>query len=129
MRDEGMPHVLDEALGQKGAGTKRLWQIGAGSSQNKKVGLAPDAKYDEVSKEVMPTFYIPLREGGGYFELRTAVHPKALIRTVRRAVREIDPKLAILSIQTQTEQIDKTLFGQRLICRGSAQMRPLSEVR
>lgn len=79
------------------------------------VGVVRDAKYDEVAKEVVPTFYIPLRAWGACFALRTAIDPKTLIPTVRRAVREIDPKLPILSIQTQTEQIAKTLFEQRLI--------------
>jgi predicted permease len=79
------------------------------------IGVSGDAKYDQVAKEVVPTFYTPLRAWGANFALRTAITPKALMPTVRRAMREIDPKLPILSIQTQTTQIDKTLFEQRLI--------------
>ena len=79
------------------------------------VGVARDAKYDQVAKEVVPTFYTPLRAWGASFALRTSIAPKALIPTLRRAVREVDPKLPILSIQTQAVQIDKTLFEQRLI--------------
>jgi predicted permease len=79
------------------------------------VGVVRDAKYDEVAKEVVPTFYTPLRAWGASFALRTALDPKTLIPTVHRAVREIDAKLPILSIQTQTQQIAKTLFEQRLI--------------
>jgi predicted permease len=86
-----------------------------GDAQREIVGVAGDAKYDEVSKEVMPTVYTPSRTRGDCFALRTAIDPKTLVPTVRRAVREIDPRLPILSIQTQSELIDKTLFEQRLI--------------
>ncbi len=79
------------------------------------IGVSGNAKYDEVSKEVAPTTYAPLWGGSACIELRTSIGPKALISTVRRAMREIDPKLPILSIQTESEQVDKTLFEQRLI--------------
>ena len=79
------------------------------------VGIVGDAKYDEVSKDVEPTVYTPLRGGKASFALRTAIEPKALIPAVRGAVRDVAPNLPVLSIQTQSEQIGKTLFEQRLI--------------
>jgi predicted permease len=112
--------VINEALSRRYfAGQNPLGrEFGAGrhfKDTYEIVGVSGNAKYDEVSKDVAPTYYTPLRDGSASFTLRTAIDPKTLIPTVRRAVREIGPKLPILSIQTQTEQIDKTLFEQRLI--------------
>jgi predicted permease len=86
-----------------------------GKNTSEIIGVVGDAKYNEVSRDVAPTVYTPLLGGRATFALRTAIDPRTLIPAVRRVVRELDPDLPIISIQTQAEQIEKTLFEQRLI--------------
>ncbi len=89
------------------------WQI---------VGVVADAKYSALREPIEPTVYRPLRTSpfGPAFELRTARNPKALISLVRSATEKVNKNLLLANIATQTEQIDKTLYQERLIARLSA---------
>jgi predicted permease len=81
------------------------WQI---------VGVVGDAKYQRVREEIMPTAYFPLKEGGAAFELRTARDPRGLISLVRNAVSNVNGNLSLSDITTQTDQIDRQLYQERL---------------
>ena len=80
------------------------------------VGVVRDTKYANLRREVDPTVYAPSGEAGA-FELRTVGDPEALIPAVRNAVRQAGPDLPIVHIETQTRQIESTLFQERLIAR------------
>jgi len=79
------------------------------------VGEVGDAKYYSLREEIEPTLYLPIRAGGGTFEVRTASDPKALLPSIRAAVRSVDSNLAIFHLMTQTEQIDRAIFQERLV--------------
>lgn len=79
------------------------------------VGVAADAKYDNLRDEVKPTAYQPLVVEHAYFELRTARNPSSLIPAVRKIVREIDPNLPLFGMKTQVQVIDDTLIIERLV--------------
>ena len=79
------------------------------------VGVAGDAKYDSVKKPVEPTEYFPLESGRAVFELRTAAAPETLIPAARSIVRELDSHLPPAVFTTQTQQIDRSLFRERLV--------------
>ncbi len=81
------------------------WQI---------VGVVGDAKYQAVRQEIMPTAYLPFKEGRAAFELRTARDPKGLISLVRNVVTSVNANLSASHITTQTDQIDRDLYQERL---------------
>jgi predicted permease len=81
------------------------------------IGVVGDAKYDNVRDTIWPTVYTPLADWNGemYFEVRTAMDPKALIPEIQSAVRRFDGNLLIVGMKTETEQIDEDLYQERLI--------------
>jgi len=78
------------------------------------VGVVGDAKYNGLREGIEPTLYFPMPAGGGIFEVRTASDPKALLPSIRAAVRSVDSNLPIFQLMTQTEQINRTIFQERL---------------
>jgi predicted permease len=88
--------------------------------QREIVGVVADTKYDDMRKADEPTAYIPLKNGQATFALRSAVAPSALIPTVRHIVNEVDENLPVFGVRTQTQTIDRLLFGQRLVARLSS---------
>ncbi|MGB8476067.1 MAG: ABC transporter permease [Candidatus Acidiferrum sp.] len=79
------------------------------------IGVVGDAKYKDLRRDFRPTAYVPLKLGAASFELRAAGDPKALIPAVRGVVSEVDKSVLITQIRTQVEQIDKTLYRERLV--------------
>jgi predicted permease len=78
------------------------------------VGVVGDTKYNGLREGIEPTLYLPMQPGGGTFEVRTASDPKALLPSIRAAVRSVDSNLPIFQLMTQTEQIDRAIFQERL---------------
>src|SRR5215475_4195556 len=81
------------------------------------VGLVKDAKYARQRDHAPPTIYLPWRQAAtimpeANFELRATGDPRALIASVRQAVREVDETLPIRSVKTQVEQADETLRSE-----------------
>jgi predicted permease len=79
------------------------------------VGMVGDTKYYELREGIDPTLYFPMLAGGATFEVRTASDPKALLPSIRGAVRSVDSNLPIFHLMTQTEQINRTIFQERLV--------------
>ena len=100
-------------------------QVQLNSSTSKTVytiiGVAADSKYTSVRETARPMAYIPYqqasREGAMQVELRVAGPPSALLPTVRRAMTEFAPDVAMLDTMTQDEQFDRTLSQDRLFAR------------
>ena len=79
------------------------------------IGVAGDARYDDLKKAVEPTEYFPLESGRADFELRTAAAPEALIPAARSIINELDTHLPPPVFTTQMKQIDRSLFRERLV--------------
>jgi predicted permease len=79
------------------------------------IGVAGDARYDDLKKSVEPTEYFPLESGRADFELRAAAAPEALIPAARSVIQQLNTHLPPPAFTTQTKQIDGSLFGQRLV--------------
>jgi len=95
--------------GAWGTNSSRVWQI---------VGVVSDSKYDTLRHKIQPLVYLPFTSSyGGYFELRTAGDPHALIPAVRSVAGKIDSNLPLSRVRTQTQQIDELLSQERLIAR------------
>ena len=81
------------------------------------VGVVADAKYDNLRRSVDPTMYVPSSGGSVWFALRTASDPEAFVPSVRALVRGIDSNLPVVGVRTQSAQIDRQIFKERLIAR------------
>jgi predicted permease len=80
------------------------------------IGVVKDAKYNDLRREVKPTFYVP-SGNGGYFELRTAMNPLALMPEIQRVVQQAGSDMPIYDVKTQSQKIDDLLFQERLVAR------------
>jgi predicted permease len=84
------------------------------------VGVTEDAKYVNLREAGEATVFLPYLQSGVWgmnFELRTAANPLDLAPSVRRVVQSLDKGLPLTGAKTQTEQIDESLFQERLFAR------------
>jgi macrolide transport system ATP-binding/permease protein len=84
------------------------------------IGMAGNTKYADLRGELKPTMYLPLVGNSAHFELRTAGNPTALVGLVRGVVARADKNLPLFEVRTQTEQIEDTLFQERVMGRLSS---------
>src|SRR5208282_3966128 len=84
------------------------------------IGVVRDTKYNDLRREINPTMYGAQSGMGASFEVRTAGDPQALVPAIRRVVAQINPNLPLRDITTESQQIDRLLFQERLIARLSA---------
>jgi predicted permease len=81
------------------------------------VGVVRDAKYNDLRREIHPMMYVPHHVGVATFEIRTAADPQALLPAVREVVGQVNANLPLFNVTTQSEQIDRLLFQERLVAR------------
>lgn len=81
------------------------------------VGVVGDTRYATLRDAEAPTAYIPLRDGGATFAVRTAGAAAALMPAVHEVVSATDINLPVFRMRTQTEAIDRLLFTERLVAR------------
>jgi len=61
--------------------------------------------------------FLPLVQNSAHFELRTATDPDELVKAVRSVVTAVDDNLPLFAVRTQAEQIEQTLFQERIMSR------------
>jgi ABC-type antimicrobial peptide transport system permease subunit len=76
-----------------------------------------DARNSVPRRRIHPAIYCPLTGGGAHFELRTAGNPALLIRAVRNAANQVDSRLPLFDVRTQSQEIDELLLQERLVAR------------
>jgi predicted permease len=86
------------------------------------VGVIQNAKYGSVRGPAPRTAYIPFTAmpatlAGLTFELRTSAAPMTLLPSVRRVLHDVDANLALANVRTVTEQVDQSLWQERLFAR------------
>ncbi len=81
------------------------------------VGVVRDAKYNDLRREIHATMYAPQGGGGASFELRTAADPQAILPAIRQVVAQVNANLPLFDVQTESQQIDRLLFQERLVAR------------
>jgi ABC-type antimicrobial peptide transport system permease subunit len=84
------------------------------------VGIAGDTKYARLRRDIMPTMFLPLVGSSANFELRTSGDPTALVKQVRAIVSQADNNLPLFDMRTQTQQIERGLYQERLMSRLSS---------
>src|SRR6202521_579815 len=81
------------------------------------VGVVHDAKYNSLRREIHAMMYTPQSAGGASFELRTAADPQAILPAIREIVAQVNTNLPLFDVKTESEQIDRLLFQERLVAR------------
>jgi predicted permease len=81
------------------------------------IGVVRDTKYSDLRREINPMMYSPQTGFGASFEVRTAGDPQALVPAIRAAVAQINPNLPLRDLTTESQQIDRLLFQERLVAR------------
>jgi predicted permease len=99
---------------------RRLNDMGGHGTSYEIVGVVGDTKYQTLRSKIAPTLYVPQPGGGATFQVRTAADPATIISAVRSIVSRLDNNLPLFSIKTQSEQIEGSLFQERLIARLSS---------
>jgi predicted permease len=82
------------------------------------VGVAKAARYHAIKEEIDPVVYFPYSQnlralGQLVFEVRAAGDPMALANSVRQAVQQLDARVPVSNVVTQTKQIDQTIAQER----------------
>ena len=87
------------------------------------IGVIPDIKYSEVKLPVPPVFYMPWRQdsrvSGMTFYVRSP-QPQTTLRSIRGALKAIDPGLPVEELKTMPQQIRDNVFLDRMISTMSA---------
>ncbi len=79
------------------------------------VGVAREARYGGLKRQVPPVVYMPYNQGSQRivaqmtYELRTAGDPLAHANTIRQIVHQADPRVPVSNVRTQTAEIDETI--------------------
>ncbi|HEV2222478.1 MAG TPA: ABC transporter permease [Candidatus Acidoferrales bacterium] len=115
---------VEKYLGKENPLGKQFGQSGADANGPARpgyeiIGVVRDAKYNNLRRDIHPTMYGPQRGGGASFEVRTAANPQALLPAIRNAVARINSNLPLFNVTTESEQIDRLLFQERLVARVS----------
>jgi predicted permease len=113
---------VDKYLGKENPLGKRFGQAdasadGPASAGYEIVGVVRDAKYNDLRREIHAMMYMPQRFGGATFELRTAADPQAILPAIREVVSQVNTNLPLFDVKTESEQIDRLLFQERLVAR------------
>ena len=94
---------------------RRISGFGRQGTSHEIVGVVGDTRFRTLRSEISPTLFIPAEGGEAVFEVRTTVDPRTIIPAVRGTVSQLDNNLPLLSIKTEAEQIERSLFQERLI--------------
>jgi predicted permease len=108
----GKENPIGKAYGAAAAGP-----LGGPTPGYEIVGVVGDAKYNDLRREIHPMMYQPHHVGVATFELRTAADPQALLPAIREVVAQVDANLPLFNVTTQSQQIDRLLFQERLVAR------------
>jgi predicted permease len=92
-----------------------------GSGEIEIVGVVGNARYDDLRHDIPATIYPAALQdntlGALHFEVRTAGDPSLLVPAIRRVAQGLDSNLALGDVRSQREQIDESLFQERLFAR------------
>ncbi len=115
--------TLARRLSSNGNPIGELLRNGWGPKPIEVVGVAKDAKYDNVLAETAPTIYVPLAQinetpGFRVFEVRISGDPAPAISTLRQIIESVDPDLPA-EIRTLSDSIGESLLMQQLTARAT----------
>jgi predicted permease len=110
-----------EMVGTPNNALGRTIEIDAGAMKGKLieiVGVVRDAKYNNLRADVKPMFYMPIEQLPRTLrslEVRTKEPLTTIAEPVRRALLEVSTDVMIRRVIPLSDQVDRTLAGERLI--------------
>ena len=81
------------------------------------VGVVGHLRHEGLDRDPRPQVYWPYAQRTQdrvAMTVRTGTEPAALVRSVRAAIREVDPDQPIYDVRPMREVVDRTLAGNRL---------------
>ena len=108
----GKENPLGKRFGQSEADAN-----GSASPGYEIIGVVRDSKHSDLRREIHPMMYMPQSLGGASFELRTAADPQAILPAIRETVTQVNTNLPLFDVKTESQQIDRLLFQERLVAR------------
>jgi predicted permease len=87
------------------------------------IGVASDTKYRSLREPLQPTVFECLcqtkemSDSSFQMQVRTYGRPEAIIQTVRDLLRQIDPRLPFVEVRTLREEVEISLWQERLLSR------------
>jgi predicted permease len=88
------------------------------------IGVIPDRKYRDLRETPPPQAYFPYLEGTHFrfmnVYLRTQADPRQIEDELRERMRQFDPKVPVVGLETVNEQIGFSLRTERLVASLSA---------
>jgi predicted permease len=82
------------------------------------VGVVKESKHDDMREDPLKFVYFPYPQdevGRITFYTRTSQDPTAAAATLRRQVQRLDANLPIFNVMTMDQQIDQSIFTDRLV--------------
>ncbi len=117
--------IVNEAFTRKfnlpaNAVGRRIGVGGTGSDLDVEiVGIARDAKYSDVKREVVAQYFVPWRQeerlGFGHFYTRSVVPPEQLLSAAPAVIGRLDGNLPVENLKTMEMQVRENVFMDRLI--------------
>jgi len=108
-------------------GRQLTWPMGDSKTRGRVeiVGVAKNAKYESLQAEIPDTIYVPyvqypLMLGAMVFEVRTAGNPTGIVPAIHHALDGLDRNVPMVDVQTQVEQINGSLYQERLFSKLSS---------
>jgi predicted permease len=92
---------------------------GADKPEIQIVGVVKDSKHSDPRDTIHPFVYAPYAQdpafGRATFYVRTSSEPAAMATTLRKIVQSFDSNLPVYDMESLTEQVDQTVFADRLL--------------
>jgi predicted permease len=84
------------------------------------VGVVSDAKYRSLREAIPPTIYhlqyaVIKFSNAFVLHVRTSNRPEGIIEAVRKQLNAIDPRLPFYEVHTLAEEVNSTLWAERLL--------------
>jgi macrolide transport system ATP-binding/permease protein len=97
-----------------------LWKDKTPARDMEIVGVARDARYGDLKRDIPPVVYIPYDQGYPLpnemvYALRTAGDPLAYVNAMRDIVRHADGRLAVNDVRTQSAEIEDDIHQEIML--------------
>jgi predicted permease len=114
--------VINKTFAERYLATQNPLGHHVGEKPNERtiVGVVGNNKYTSLSEKDMPMIWTPYTQvgGGGVGQMNVEMHvegdPMAMLPTVAKAVRELDPNLPLEKPMAQKAQFEESISQQRL---------------
>jgi predicted permease len=123
--------LINQTMGRRFFGTRnpigKHFQLGEWSGKRgiEIIGVVGDTKYLSLREQVPPTAYLyipqlPQSPGGVTFEVSSAVPLMSLVPQLRKLLQRFDSRLTASDVKTLEEQVDQSLYQEKLVSKLSS---------